>query len=393
MERNGIHLRKKAVFATWNIRGANTAKLQVITNEMTRLNIKILGIAEHWMLGQGRFTMQKGNVMLYAGKKSGPRREGVGFILDKEATKSIIGYNPMSLRVITIRLKAHPINITIIQVYAPTSDASDENLESFCNTVQEALDKTPPRDLLVMMGDWNAKVGKTERKNSHIGIHGEQNERGVKLAEFCISNDLTIGNTIFPHHPRRLYTWSSPGERTRNQIDYIMVKRRWRTSLLNVKIRPDADCGSDHQLLLATTKIKLQTTTKRENATIYDIQNIPKAFTVEIRNRFTPLLQYAEEECTPEERTVDKNYIHHVRNSKEVYPQEKETKESMAEKHHHGHSRRDAHARLRAEETWRVGQGSTRSLGRRQMQTSEIISKRGVNIWNSLTRTQRKLAK
>ena len=72
MERNGIHLRKKAVFATWNIRDANTAKLQVITNEMTRLNIKILGIAEHWMLGQGRFTMQKGNVMLYAGKESFP---------------------------------------------------------------------------------------------------------------------------------------------------------------------------------------------------------------------------------------------------------------------------------------------------------------------------------
>ena len=161
---------------------------------------------------------------------------------------------------IAIRLKAHPINLTLIQVYAPTSDASYENLESFYNTVQEALDKTPPRDLVLMMGDWNAEVGKTERKNSHIGIHGlgEQNERGVKLAEFCISNDLTIDNTIFPHHPWRLYAWRSPGERTRNQIDYIMLKRRWRTSLLNVKTIPDADCGSDHQLLLATTKIKLQ---------------------------------------------------------------------------------------------------------------------------------------
>ena len=150
----------------------------------------------------------------------------------------------MSPRVITIRLKADPSNLTIIQVYAQTSDASDENLDSFYNTVQEALDKTTPRDLLVMMGDWNAKVGKTERKNSHIGIHGmgEQNERVVKLAEFCISNDLTIGKTIFPHHPRILYTWRSPGERTRNQIDYIVVKRRWRTSLLNVNTRPDADC-------------------------------------------------------------------------------------------------------------------------------------------------------
>ena len=171
---------KKAVFATWNIRGANIAKLQVITKEVTRLDIKILGISEHWMLRQWRCIVQEGNVMLYAGKESGPITEGVGFILDKEATKSIIGYNPMSPRVITIWLKAHPINLTI-QVYTPTSDASDENLESFYNTVQDTLDKTPPRNLLVMMGDWNAKVGKTERNNSHIGIHGlgEQNERGV----------------------------------------------------------------------------------------------------------------------------------------------------------------------------------------------------------------------
>lgn len=112
---------------------------------------------------------------------------------------------------------------------------------------------------------------------------------------------MTIGNTIFPHHPRRLYTWRSPGERVRNQIDYIMIKRRWRSSLSNVKTRPDADCGSDHQLLLATTKIKLKTTSKREKAARYDVQNIPEAFTVDICNRFTPLLQYAEEECTPEE--------------------------------------------------------------------------------------------
>ena len=172
-----------------------------------------------------------------------------------------------------------------------------------------------------------------------------------------------------------------------------MVKRRWRTSLLNVKTRPDADCGSDHQLLLATTKIKLQTTTKRENATRYDIQNIPEAFTVEIRNRFTPLLQYAEEECTPEELwTKTTSTMSEI--AKKYIPKRKRQKKAWLKNTTMDiHSRREAHARLRAEETWRVGQGSTRSLGRRQMHTSEIISQRGDNIWNSLTRTQRKLAK
>ena len=70
-------------------------------------------------------------------------------------------------------------------------------------------------------------------------------------------NNLVVGNTLFQHHTRRLWTWMSPGDRVRNQIDYIMIGRRWQSSLQNVKTRPGADCGSDHQLLVATFQLKL----------------------------------------------------------------------------------------------------------------------------------------
>ena len=207
--------------------------------------------------------------------------------MDKETAKSIMRCNPISSRVITIRLKAYPINLTIAQVYVPTTDASDEDLEAFYNTVQEALDKISPRDLVMLMGDWNAKVGKALQKSANMGIYGlgERNQRGEKLLEWCISNDMVIGNTIFPHHSRRLYTWQSPGERVRNQIDYIMVKRRWRSSLSTSRQDQTRTAAvTMHQLLLATAKIKLKTTSKRRTTTTYDVRSIPEACTVAISN-------------------------------------------------------------------------------------------------------------
>ena len=76
------------------------------------------------------------------------------------------------------------------------------------------------------MGDWNVKIGRTE-KSECVGQYGRgtRNERGDKLIEFCIANGLLIGNTLFQHHPRRLWTWAGPDGITKNQIDYIMIKK------------------------------------------------------------------------------------------------------------------------------------------------------------------------
>jgi exonuclease III len=301
-ERSGLNLRTVSSIGTWNIRGLTTGKLEVITREMERLNIQILGITEHWMLGHGKFTTESGHTMIYSGKEEGHRRQGVGIILDKETAKTLKGFDPISSRILTIRLNAHPINISIIQVYAPTSDSTDEELESFYSWVQEAHDKVPSQDMLLILGDFNAKVGKMGIKSAHVGTCGlgNQNERGEKLVDFCASNDLVIGNTWFQHHPRRLYTWISPGGRDRNQIDYVLIQRRWRTSLLNVKTRPAADCGSDHQLLCSKLKIKLKAVKKKTTVTRYDVKRIPEAFTIDIKNKFTSLLQL-QEDYTPEE--------------------------------------------------------------------------------------------
>ena len=186
-ERADLSLRHTSTVATWNIRGMGTGKLNIITREMEELDIMVLGIAEHWMLGQGKFITESGHTMVYSGKEEGRSRQGVGFILNKSASRALIGYNPISPRVISLRLKAHPLNISIVQVYAPTSDAAENEAESFYESLQETLDCIPPRDMLMIIGDWNAKVDKLQQKSSHVGTNGlgTQNERGALLMEFC----------------------------------------------------------------------------------------------------------------------------------------------------------------------------------------------------------------
>ena len=100
--------------------------------------------------------------------------------------------------------------------------ATDEIIDSCYAKLQEALDKIPKSDVVVMMGDFNAKVGQSDSpESSAVGPHGlgERNERGDRLVDFGTVNEMVIDNTLFKQHIRRLYTWKSPDGNTRNQID------------------------------------------------------------------------------------------------------------------------------------------------------------------------------
>ena len=107
--------------------------------------------------------------------------------------------------------------------------------------------------------------------------------------QFCQENTLVIANTLFQQHERRLYTWTSPDGQHWNQIDYILFSQRWRSSLQSAKTRPGADCGSDHELLIAKFRLKLEKVGKTTRPFRYDLNQIPYAYTVEVRNRFKGL--------------------------------------------------------------------------------------------------------
>ena len=102
-------------------------------------------------------------------------------------------------------------------------------------------------------------------------------------------NALIIANTLFQQHKRRLYTWTSPDRQYQNQIDYIICSQRWRSCIQSAKTRPGADCGSDHELLIAKFRLKLNKVGKTTRPFRYDLNQIPYDYTVEMRNRFKGL--------------------------------------------------------------------------------------------------------
>ena len=112
---------------------------------------------------------------------------------------------------------------------------------------------------------------------------------GQRLIEFCQENTLVIANTLFQQHKRKLYTWTSPDGQYRNQIDYIICSQRWRSSIPSAKTRLGADCCSDHELVIAKFRLKLNKVGKTIRPFRYDLNQIPYDFTVEVRNRFKGL--------------------------------------------------------------------------------------------------------
>ncbi len=299
---NRINLRHSIRTATWNVRSmTDSSKLHILQKEMDRCNIPICGLAEVRWTGKGHFSVDRDHTIYYSGSDN-KKMSGVGFILARDTAKCVLGYNPISDRLISIRLQAKPVNISIVQVYAPTSTADESTIDSFYQELQDTINRLPRRDIIILMGDFNAKVGNDLDSNDTIGKFGlgKANERGERLVDFCTENEMTITNTLFKQHPRRLYTWVSPDGKTRNQIDYIIIKKRWRSSVTVTKTYPGADCGSDHQLLVADIRSRLKSVKRDTPPRRYDVSQISEQYRVEVRNSFQMLLEQ-EEEWTPNE--------------------------------------------------------------------------------------------
>ena len=158
---------------------------------------------------------------------------------------------------ISVCFQGKPFNITVIQVYAPTNNAEEAEVERFYEDLQNLLELTPKKDVLFIIGDWNAKVGSQEIPGvaGKFGL-GIQNEAGQRLTEFCQENTLVIANTLFQQHKRRFYTWTSTDGQYQNQIDYILCSQRWRSSIHSAKISPELTVAQIINSLLQNSDLK-----------------------------------------------------------------------------------------------------------------------------------------
>ena len=191
---------------------------------------------------------------------------------------------------ISVHFRGKPFNIMVIQAYAPASNAEETEVEWFSEDLHDLLGLTPQKGVLFIIGDWNAKVGSQETPGvtGKFGL-GVQNEAGQRLIEFCQENTLDIPNSLFQQHKRRLYICISPDGQDQNQIYYILCSQGWRSSIQSAKTRLGADCGSDHELLIAKFRLKLKKVGKTTRPFRCDLNQIPYDYTVEVRNRFKGL--------------------------------------------------------------------------------------------------------
>ncbi|XP_076105824.1 uncharacterized protein LOC143074160 [Mytilus galloprovincialis] len=162
---------------------------------------------------------------------------------------------------------------------------------------------TPKHDVLTIFGDFNAKVGSTNIGSEEVmGKHGlgEINNNGERLVEMCTMNNLVIGGTIFEHKNIHKATWVSPNGKVKNQIDHILINKKWRSSLIDVKVKRGADVYSDHHLVIGKIRLKLRKNRYKTPSKIIDFgklkqPEIQQNFNIELKNRFE-VLQLEENE-------------------------------------------------------------------------------------------------
>ena len=176
---------------------------------------------------------------------------------------------------ISVCFQGRPFNITVIQVYVPTSNAEEAEVEWFYEDLQDY-------DVLFIVGNWNAKVGS---KGFGLGVH---NEAEQSLMESCQENALVTANTLFQQHKRRLYTWTSPEVNSEIRL-IIFFAAKDGEALYSQKTRLGADCGSNHELLIAKFKLKLKKIWKTTRPFRNDLNQIPYDYRVEMTNRFKRL--------------------------------------------------------------------------------------------------------
>lgn len=195
------------------------------------------------------------------GEDIAPHMKGVAFMLSKEATKSLIEWEPVSSRTIKTRFHNKVQRVTVIQCYTTANDAQEDCKNAFYERLQAEIDKQAKRDVALLMGDFNAKIGSDNTgQEQSMGKHGlvEMNENGEVFSDFCAFNNMIIGRSVYPH--KRVYkvTWGSPNHATKHQIDHICISHRFRRSLLDVRLGGGANAASNHHLITGEFQFKLK---------------------------------------------------------------------------------------------------------------------------------------
>ena len=242
-----------------------------------------------WPATNGYTLLHSGQPL--PGEEEIKRNEGVGIMLNKFATvawrEAGEKWEAVSSRIISARLKiskrrqrrpggsreSRNVFATIISVYAPTAKATENIKSQFFTRLQDTLDKVPQSDILILLGDFNARVGSLEDTDQNwLGILGRfgigyRNPAGEDLLQFCARNQLTLMNTWFKKKPHHLSTWMHPATKHWHMIDYFIMPAKQRVLCTDVQVMRGATCWTDHQMIRAKVRMSYPCTKRKRNKT------------------------------------------------------------------------------------------------------------------------------
>ncbi|XP_035787837.1 uncharacterized protein LOC118464508 [Anopheles albimanus] len=282
---------------SWNVRTLQRAgALNQLDDELAKLNMDLVALQEIRWLGSGvRNIRGSTRYDIYYSCHAEHHILGTGFAVGQRLKSDIIGFRAIDERLCTLRLRGRFSNISLINVHAPTEDKTEEEKDLYYGRLLRAIDQCPKYDVKIILGDFNAKIGRDPVYRQYTGLHSlheHSNDNGSRLINFAIANDLVIGSTKFARRDIHKATWVSPNGATSNQIDHVLINRRRQSSLLNVRTYRGAKVGSDHYLVgleirgrIACTREtgKNNTQTRYNTASLKD-NNVQAAYEEAIRD-------------------------------------------------------------------------------------------------------------
>ena len=259
-------------------------KLDLLVKELKCYRVSVAGIQESKWFGSDVWAAD-GYTFLHSGRplpseeERFMRNEGVGIALDETATAAWRDagevWEAVSSRVIMARLKwssagqrrpggsreARSLFLSVVSVYAPTAKARPGVKQQFATEVQDVFDKIPQSDILLLLGDFNARVGRRDAGNDlwsgTLGCHGlgDRNQAGEEFLQFCATNQLTVMNTWFKKRKIHLGTWMHPATKICHMIDYVVLRASQRVFCTDVRVMRGANCWSDHRIVRAKLRM------------------------------------------------------------------------------------------------------------------------------------------
>lgn len=278
--------RDQIKISTWNVRTMlEPGKIQEITSEMQRYQIDVAAIQEIRWAGQGEINENNYTIQYSGNEKQG--LYGVAFITMGKLKNNVIQFNPISERMAYLRIKAQPFNISMINVYAPTESADEEEKNILYERLEQEIEMLPKEDTVLVLGDFNAQVGKEDYIKQIAGkhtLHEKTNNNGQRLCNLAASTNMIISSTKFIHPKYHKVTWISPDQKSWSQIDHILITRRKQTSITDVRTYRGAHADSDHFMVTATLRQKVKRT-PRNNTTKYK-WNVDRMNDINRRNKY-----------------------------------------------------------------------------------------------------------